>query len=173
MRGMASIPFGLFLAAIWWILTGGVSSSWMIGIPAIALTILVSRAWQAPTLNQFRPLALGYFVPYFLLHSFRGGVDVAWRACLPHLPISPAMIDYPLRLPTHDSSRTFFVNTLNLLPGTITVEILDDHLRIHLLTESDEVVARLSQLEERVGWLFHHRLPESDLSRFTSTRQPW
>src|SRR5690606_29176909 len=98
-------------------------------------------------------------VPYFLLHSLRGGVDVAWRACLPRLPISPAMIDYPLRLPAHDGSRTFFANTLNLLPGTITVEISDEHLRIHLLTESDDVVARLLQLEDRVGRIFRHRLP--------------
>jgi multicomponent Na+:H+ antiporter subunit E len=151
---------GLGLVAVWWILTGGDSTSWTIGGPVVALALLLTIMWPNRPSNRIQPLAFASFLPFFLLHSLRGGFDVAWRACLPGLPISPKMIDYPLRLPPDDSSRIFFVNTLNLLPGTITVDMAENALRIHLLTQGVDVIARLIELESRVGRLFGHRLEE-------------
>jgi multicomponent Na+:H+ antiporter subunit E len=152
---------GAVLSLIWWILTGGVAYSWLVGVPAVLLSTVLSVALQSPSPGHFRLSALVAFIPYFLMHSLRGGLDVAWRSCDPRLPIAPAMCKYSFRLPDHDSSRAFFAGTLNLLPGTLTAEMHDDHLVVHLLTTGHDIIPRLVRLEERVGRLFGHRLSEA------------
>jgi multicomponent Na+:H+ antiporter subunit E len=152
----SSLAAVLLLSLIWWILTEGEFDSWLVGIPAVLLGVVLSRVLRASSPNRYRLSAFIKFVPFFLIHSLRGGFDVAWRSCDPRLPIDPALIVYPLRLPSHDSSRVFFAATLNLLPGTLTAELGEDHLVVHLLTEADDILPRLAQLENLVGALFSH-----------------
>jgi multicomponent Na+:H+ antiporter subunit E len=168
MASLSIVWRGLGFVAAWWVLTGGASTSWTVGGPVIALALWLTVIWPSRRPNRIRPLALVSFLPFFLVHSLRGGLDVAWRACLPGLPISPGMIDFPLRLPEHDSSRIFFVNSLNLLPGTLTVDLAQDSLRIHLLTQGPEVVARLVELEDHVARLFGHHLGGWSMARIES-----
>jgi multicomponent Na+:H+ antiporter subunit E len=151
---------GLGLVAVWWILTGGDSTSWTIGGPVVALALFLTIMWPNDHPTAFSPCdrLLPPFFPAPLLArwSRRGLARLPARAT----DFTQAMIDYPLRLPPDDSSRIFFVNTLNLLPGTITVDMAENALRIHLLTQGVDVIARLIELESRVGRLFGHRLEE-------------
>ncbi|MES9944702.1 MAG: Na+/H+ antiporter subunit E [Candidatus Thiodiazotropha sp.] len=50
------------------------------------------------------------------------GLDVAWRAFHPRMPITPELIVYPLRLPP-GLPRVILVNTVSLLPGTLGTEL--------------------------------------------------
>ena len=158
---LRSIVFRAFcLGVVWWVLTGGALSSWLVGTPAVLLATLLSIALQSSAPNRYRLTAICPFIAYFLVHSLRGGLDVAWRSCDPRLPIAPATLKYRLRLPENDSSQTFFAGTLNLLPGTLTAEIHADELIIHLLTDEPETHVRLARLEELVGQVFGHHLTE-------------
>jgi len=158
---LQSVLFRAFcLAVVWWVLTGGTLSSWLVGAPAVLLATLLSVALQSASPNRYRLMAVCSFIAYFLLHSLRGGLDVAWRSCDPRLPITPRMLTYRLRLPENDSSQVLFAGTLNLLPGTLTAEIQSDELIIHLLTDEPSTSVRLARLEELVGRLFDHQLTE-------------
>jgi multicomponent Na+:H+ antiporter subunit E len=94
------------------------------------------------------------FVPYFAWRSLAGGVDVAVRALLPSLPIAPSVARYTLRLPAQGPARVFFANTINLLPGTASVDLEDDVVVVHLLRDPEQTNADLRTLEAKVAALF-------------------
>ncbi len=84
--------------AIWLALAGADGSSWIIGIPAIALATLAALRLAGPRVHGPRLLGMLRFVPYFLIESVRGGVDVASRVMRPRLRIAPGISTYDLRL---------------------------------------------------------------------------
>jgi len=97
--GLARFCFRTALfALLWWILTEGAVYSWLVGAPVVVFAVLVSgvllpgTSWSLPGILRF--------IPFFLWHSLRGGVDVAGRALHPRLPISPGLLEHKWRLPT-------------------------------------------------------------------------
>lgn len=144
----------LLFVLLWWILAGGAATSWLVGVPTIALATLVSGL-LLPPLN-WSLLGIVRFVPFFLWQSLRGGTDVAWRAVHPKLPIAPDIIDYPLHLPA-GLPRVFMVNTVSLLPGTLGIGLRGDFLRVHVLDAQRDVLSELRTVEEAVRRIFTHR----------------
>lgn len=98
-------------------------------------------------------------VAFFLLTSLRGGTDVAWRALHPRLPIDPALLRHPLRLP-EGTGRTFLVNALSLLPGTVVVDVEGATLVVHTLADRRRAAAGLVALERRVAAVFGIQLAD-------------
>ena len=101
----------------------------------------------------WRPHRLVAFALFFVIESLRGGFDVAWRALHPALPIQPSFLRFHHGLPA-GQPRTLMVSVLSLLPGTLSVDLVDDGgtLFVHVLTaEASESVERL---RARIQWLF-------------------
>jgi len=112
---------GALFSLLWWILADGAGApSWWIGAPAVLLAVITSAALLPPV--PFVWYEFLRFVPFFLMRSLLGGADVAWRALHPGMPIAPDLIAYPLRLPP-GLPRVFMVNTVSLLPGTLSIEL--------------------------------------------------
>jgi multicomponent Na+:H+ antiporter subunit E len=141
----------LLFSLLWWALTDGSAGSWWIGAPAVAGAVIMSVT-LVPRLGLVWREVMG-FVPFFLWHSLKGGVDVAWRAFHPRLPITPVLIEYPLRLPP-GLPRVVLVNTVSLLPGTLSAELGGQVLKIHVLDSLGDFLAELETLEQRVGYMF-------------------
>lgn len=78
---------GALLSFLWWSLTDGKASSWWVGVPAVGVVLMVSVALVPPVYLSWR--GVFRFVPFFLVRSLMGGVDVAWRAFHPSLPNCP------------------------------------------------------------------------------------
>lgn len=148
----------LVFALLWWILTQGAINSWLVGVPVVLLAVLAS-GWLLPAIPWSLPGIVG-FVPFFLWRSLYGGVDVARRALHPKLPISPGLFDYRWRLPP-GLPRVFMANTVSLLPGTLSAELGQEHLRVHVLDQSGDFIPELSVVEERVARLFGLSLADS------------
>jgi multicomponent Na+:H+ antiporter subunit E len=142
---------GLLFSSIWWILTDGTAASWWIGCPAVLLVLITSVALLAPV--QFNWLEFARFVSFFLVRSLLGGVDVAWRAFHPGLPIAPKFVEYPLRL-APGLARVFMVNVVSLLPGTMTTEIGQNRLKVHVLDGRKEVFQEFAAVEQGVARMF-------------------
>jgi len=141
----------LLFSLLWWALTDGTAGSWWIGAPAVAGAVIISVTLVPPLGLVWREV-MG-FVPFFLWHSLKGGVDVAWRAFHPRLPITPELIEYPLRLPP-GLPRVILVNTVSLLPGTLSAELGGQVLKVHVLDSLGDFLAELEALEQRVGCMF-------------------
>ena len=154
--GFARFGFrAVLFALLWWMLTEGAADSWLVGAPVVVLAALASglvlpgTSWSLPGLLRF--------IPFFLWHSLRGGVDVAGRALHPRLPISPGLLKYQWRLPT-GLPRVFMANTVSLLPGTLSAELGEQFLHVHVLDQSSAFEAELTVIEARVARIFGLKL---------------
>lgn len=103
--------------------------------------------------HPWKPHRLIWFAGFFLWESFKGGVDVAWRAMHPGLRINPCFSGYRIDLPA-GQPRTLMVATVSLLPGTLSANLSEDgrDLEVHALMP--EAMASVQRLEAWVAWLF-------------------
>ena len=95
------------------------------------------------------------------MRSLLGGVDVAWRAFHPSMPIAPEIIEYPLRLPP-GLPRVFMMNTVNLLPGTLSATLERSVLKVHVLVRQKAYLPELKAVEHSVARLFGLSLTVSE-----------
>ena len=149
----------LVFLLIWWMLTNGNSASWWIGVPAVVIAVITSHyLMPAINVNWFE---LFKFSPYFIIRSLVGGIDVARRAFHPELPIVPALIEYPLRLP-RGLPQVCFINTVSLLPGTLIADSHEYTLKVHVLDETSGFIDEIRFVEQRIARIFSATLDESD-----------
>lgn len=145
-------------AAGWWVLAEGDPSSWLFGVPFAILATLASlrltpaRAWRAA------PIGMARYVLFFLFRSFVGGVDVAWRAVRPSMPIEPDLVPYRFRLPP-GPARVLLADTVSLLPGTLSTGIEGDVLVLHVLDRRAPVAEEVRVVEERIASALGLELP--------------
>lgn len=139
------------LALLWWFLAGADPASWALGLPAVAAAVWLSRELSPPT--GLRPLALAALLPRFALLSLVAAIDVAFRAMHPALPLAPSLERYSLRLPP-GAARVSFMNLVSLMPGTLSVDLEGDLLRVHVLDRSSDWLPALRRLEDRVARVF-------------------
>ncbi|MGB5733812.1 MAG: Na+/H+ antiporter subunit E [Thiohalocapsa sp.] len=144
---------------VWLSLAGSDPSSWIIGVPAVVLATLMALRLEAQTSERSRLLGFVRFVPFFLVESIRGGFDVASRVMRPRLRIAPGVRTYPLRL-SGPNARVFFLDTVSLLPGTLSADMRDGQLFVHALDIRDDVDSSLRRLEHRVADLFGENLDD-------------
>jgi multicomponent Na+:H+ antiporter subunit E len=160
MMGFWSFCFrALVFALLWWILTQGAINSWLVGVPVVVLAVLASK--QLLPVVSWSLSGIVRFIPFFLWRSLYGGVDVARRALHPKLPISPGLFDYRWRLPP-GLPRVFMANTVSLLPGTLSAELGEEYLHVHVLDRSGDFIPELSIVEEHVARLFGLHLIDAE-----------
>ena len=139
-------------ALLWWVVSEG-AGSWAFGIPVILLAAATARFLQPVRGMHLRPVALIRFLGFFLYESLRGGVDVSRRALSPRMPLAPAMVEYRLRLPA-GAPQVFLVDTLSLLPGTLSTDLRDDVICLHMLDAGMPIERELRRVEAHVAALF-------------------
>jgi multicomponent Na+:H+ antiporter subunit E len=159
-RAALSRAFGFVL--VWLTLVGPDLASWIIGGPFVVGATLASLKLSEPRDRTLSLVSLAGFVPYFLRESLRGGLDVAARVLLPRLRVRPGNQTYRVRLQS-PQARLVFVNTISLLPGTLSADLRGNLATVHALDVGTEVLEDLTALERRVAALFGESLgPLSD-----------
>ena len=141
----------IVFALIWLLLSDADPASWAIGLPAVVAVVWISLYLLPPTTLSLRGILV--FLPFFLWHSLRGAIDVAWRAFHPGLPIDPELIRYRLRLKTV-LQKTCLIHVISLLPGTLSATLDDDILTVHVLNRHSAIENELRTLEAIVAGIF-------------------
>lgn len=141
------------LAFFWALLTDFRSDALVFGLPAVlAAAALVFLGPAAPNWQLSLRGAVA-FVLWFAVQSVRGAIDVARRAFTPSLPLHPGFRAYRTSLP-EGAPRILFLNTITLLPGTLSAEIMGEDITVHMLDIRADLEADLHDLERRVATLF-------------------
>jgi multicomponent Na+:H+ antiporter subunit E len=156
-RAGALAPRLLLFSLLWLALSGGTAGSWLVGVPSILAATAASMALRArhPGIRRRIPKAgaIARFAGFFLWQSLRGGLDVAWRAIHPRLPIAPGFVDCRLHVPA-GLARVFVVDVISLLPGTLSVSLEDDRLRLHVIDTGVDAGRSLRRIERHAVALF-------------------
>ncbi|GAB6059010.1 Na+/H+ antiporter subunit E [Desulfonatronum parangueonense] len=156
------LPIRLTTAAlIWWVLMDGAWYNMLPGIPVIFFVALVSPYLVQSSSWRWSIPALLRFVPVFLWLSLRSGVQIAYLALRRLQVLTPEVVEYRWRLPP-GPARLFLASIINLVPGTLSMQIRDESLDIHFLHDARGSMPSVQVLEEIVGSLF--RIPLSETS---------
>jgi len=153
----------VLFALVWLVLVGTDPVSWVIGVPAVLFATVAAARLSRLVGTDPRPLPLLGFVPFFLWESILGGIDVARRVLGPKLLIDPALVSYRPRI-KEPAALVAFLDTLSLLPGTLSADFRDDILYVHTLEASPSVLAGITHLEQRIARLFGQHLEGTEMT---------
>jgi multicomponent Na+:H+ antiporter subunit E len=136
---------GFFL--FWVIIAGTNPVDLLVGVPVALVVAWASRTLLPVGTKRLRIVAAARFVPRFLCQSVSAGVDVAWRALDPRLPLQPGFVLYQPRLPP-GPARSAFCTVTSLLPGTLPSGTdKDGRLIVHCLDRTQPVAEQLATEE--------------------------
>ena len=136
-----------FFFAVWLILYGVKSADLLIGIIAAIIATWASRRLLPPGRGSLRPIPLVRLVLRFLRQSIVAGIDVAWRALDPRMPLRPGFVIYQSHFPVGPMQNAFCTMT-GLLPGTLPCGPDENGgLVIHCLDVSQPVLEQLATEE--------------------------
>jgi multicomponent Na+:H+ antiporter subunit E len=142
----------------WFVRTAGFLAFWLIlfGLGPADLVVAALAAFAAtwmslrllpPGVFRLHPVALTELVLLFLYKSMVAGIDVAWRALDPRLPLRPGLVVYHTHLPP-GAIRNAFCTETSLLPGTLPCGSDEKGgLIIHCLEVTQPVIEQLASEE--------------------------
>lgn len=145
----------LIYSLIWFVLAGPAPASWVIGMPAVLLAVAVSLFLSPGAGFVFSPVGALFFIPSFIALSIMSGVDVLRRTFSPVPRINPGMITY--RTSLEGSGRILLTNVISLQPGTLSADLKEDTILIHVLDTEMPVRSNIRDLERRIARIFPHR----------------
>ncbi len=141
---MRSFILLLVLAIYWWLLSGQ-TGVFLIGSGVVCILWTLYMCKRLGIVDEESiPIraffgALGY-APWLLWQVLLSNIHVAKIVWAPEPKINPKTIKVPLKTKTAFGTATF-ANSITLTPGTVTVEVNDDEVVVHALT--DETAADL------------------------------
>ena len=132
--------------ALYELVLGAVCSAFV----AVITVSLLGRALN-PRITPAVLLRMPFFMLRLIVEIIKANYDVAKIILNPKLPIDPVIVEYRTYLPD-DLPRTVFSDSITLTPGTVTIELEEDLLKVHCLCPYHE--EGLAFLESLVAWLF-------------------
>lgn len=145
------------LLLLLWILLSGHLGILLLSL-GIASGLLVAwfihrLALQNPDFNTlYFSLNLPRFLPWFFLEVVRSNLDVSWRILHPKLPISPN-ISTVSTSKLNNVATTAYANCITLTPGTYTLNVDDQTIEVHSLTQETAEKLQQGKMKERISVL--------------------
>ncbi len=81
-------------------------------------------------LNIATPWHILRYLRVFSIALLHANIDMARRVLSPKLPINPALVEVQTRLKS-PLGKLILANSITLTPGTLTVDVIGDHLQVH------------------------------------------
>jgi len=148
-----AINLGLFLFAIWLLLSGHYTPLLLV-LGVLSTLLVVLLATRADLIDrETQPILLK---PSVLLYWFwlareiiKSNIDVARRILSPNLPISPNVFTVQAVQKT-ELGRVTYANSITLVPGTVAMDIDEDVITVHALTQAAAADLKRGEMNRRV-----------------------
>jgi multicomponent Na+:H+ antiporter subunit E len=152
----------LILFVIWVLMTWSLHWQELIvgAVVAFIAQMLLGDIFPIDAVKIFNPVRFFWLVVYavvFIAYVIKANFDVAYRVLNLYMPIRPGIVKVRTKLKT-DMARTFLANSITLTPGTLSIDIVGDHLYVHWINitsedieeETEIIVRRFENLLERI-----------------------
>lgn len=146
----------LFLL-LWWVLAAGDPASLVFGAAAAAAAALLSLKLHPLDRAGVRAWRLMPLFGSFFVHGLRGGLDVAWRAIHPRLPIAPGWTRVRLAS-DHAAANALLGGIVSLVPGSLAAAAAEGAMDLHLLDAPGFDPRAFERDQRRVLGLFDRRI---------------
>lgn len=154
-RWRAAAVRAAFFLGLWVVLMGPGAFDLLAGVPAAALATAASLRLLPPEPLRLDAAALVSLGLRFLRQSIVAGVDVAFRALDPRLPLRPGFVTYPVRA-SPGMFRSAFAAFTSLQPGTVPAGSSDGGLVYHCLDTDQPVASQLAAEEAALARVVRH-----------------
>lgn len=154
-RGKSYLILFFLLILFWTIIHGQWTVESLLIGSVCAMAILYLNRDLIFTAKEGGPITLSFLfhfvtlIAVLLVEIVKSNIQVAKIVLDPKLPISPCFVEVPVR-PRKDFNKVLYGNVVTLTPGTLTVDITNEHYVIHALTKDAAEGLEGSALEEHV-----------------------
>ena len=157
MREAASLL--LILAAAWLVWSGDRDAMLLAfgGLSCVFVVVVCFRMDVVENPGRAFLMALRHtsYVPWLLREIFKSSLDVARIVLDPKLPIHPHLI----RVKASQGSalgQVIYANSITLTPGTISLDVRNDRILVHALTDEAAEGLKNGEMDARVARLEGH-----------------
>ncbi len=107
----------------------------LVGIAfSLLVALIFGKRFSQRPIKWFEPQRYFWlifvYMPFFAVQCVKANLDVAYRVIHPKMPISPGIVRVKTKLKSK-IGRTVLANSITMTPGTLSVDIRDEHLYIH------------------------------------------
>ena len=139
-----------------WLLWSGVYQPMTIGLGVLSCLLVV---WITSRMQGGDYIKVGWsfwlrlilYVPWILWEITKANIDVT-LCVLGVRPISPRIIRVPASQKT-DIGQTLYANSITLTPGTISLDIRDNHILVHALTPDTAAGLSDGNMDAKACWV--------------------
>ena len=157
------VAFTVVLVVVWLVWSGYShwNNAFLLGLGVISCLFVVLLCRRMKILDdETVPLWLGVrpftrYLPWLVKEVVESNVVVTRLILDPELPIHPMMVEVHAGQRT-ELGRVILANSITLTPGTVSVDVRDDVIRVHALSLADaeqdisgEMDRRVTELEGR------------------------
>ncbi|WP_298913586.1 Na+/H+ antiporter subunit E [uncultured Algimonas sp.] len=143
------------LAATWWVLSG-YTKPLLLSLGAISLALVLVICARMRILDRETapymtvPQTLAYF-GWLFVEIIKANIAVVRQIVSPDMEVSPTLTRIPARGKT-DLAKTMFANSITLTPGTVSLDVADDHIVVHALLEEMSAPEDFAEMSDRSAW---------------------
>ena len=143
----------LFLFALWLLLSGHYTPL-MLLLGGLSTLLVVFLALRADLIDRethpvlLKPSILLYWL-WLAREIIKSNLDVARRILTPGLPISPNVFIVRTTQQS-DLGRVTYANSITLVPGTVAMDVDEDVITVHALTQEAAADLKRGEMNRRV-----------------------
>lgn len=136
----------LIILVIAWLLWSGLYKSLLLGLGTFSCLLSLYLAHRMGALDrsvfswQVVPKLPRYWA-WLIVEIVKSSLEVAWIVLQKKLVISPTLVEFEAA-PPGPVGQAILGNAITLTPGTVTLDIYEDRLKVHCLTRegADELL---------------------------------
>jgi len=150
---LRTISLILVLFAVW-LLFSGIYTPMIIGfgIASCIIVALIARRMDVIDAEglpfQLGPKIMLYWV-WLLVEIVKANIDVAKCVLFPKKHLRPSLFHSKVTQKS-DLGKVIYANSVTLTPGTVTVDLHNDMILVHALTEGSAEGVKSGEMDQRV-----------------------
>jgi len=102
-------------------------------VASLICSLIFTRFFITNIYKLLQPHRYFWFLVYlviFIWECLKANFDVAYRVLHPAMPIKPGIVKVRTELKS-ELARALLANSITMTPGTISVDIIGDHMYVH------------------------------------------
>ena len=142
----------ILLFAIWMTLTANLElANIFIGLGvSFLLSVLYSKMFSHEKIELINPYYLGVYLLVLFKNLIISNIQIAIRTLSPDMKLAPKIVEVKTELKS-DWKKLLLANSITLTPGTLTLDIVDDVLFIHVIEYKENEDAITKEFEEIIA----------------------
>ncbi len=144
----------IIVLLVTWLLLSGIYTPLIIGFGIASCLLIALIARRMDVLDQEgHPIHLGprivLYWGWLFIEIFKANIDVAKCVISPKKHLRPSLFTSKLTQKS-DLGKVIYANSITLTPGTVTVDLDDDTVLVHALTEGAADGVKSGDMDRRV-----------------------